>query len=189
MGCKVAILAQAELQRFFAASCLARPISSIMSKTCLARFVFILAAAFATGVSGQARILDSAGSISNAGLLEIRTDGAAVEFGTVCGMNLAAADKQLPVPWCGVLFRTSVTAACPLAIRSCARVGQALLWPSLCTLPGEAKRARRRRARASRTRSRVAGERGPTAGCWPRRARCWSSWGSSSGRSACCTRS
>ncbi len=61
-------------------------------------FVLALAVSFFVGVSGQVRIVDSAGAISNAGLLEIRTESAQVEFGSVCGMNLAAADvvcKQL----------------------------------------------------------------------------------------------
>lgn len=73
-------------------------IEAIMLKVRLTSFVFIVAFSGILGVAAQVRILDSAGAVSNAGLLEIRTGGEAVEFGTVCGMNLAAAEvvcKQL----------------------------------------------------------------------------------------------
>ena len=65
---------------------------------CSSALVSLLCISFAVAVCGQVRILDSAGAVSNAGLLEIRAQGEAAEFGTVCGMNLAAADvvcKQL----------------------------------------------------------------------------------------------
>ena len=60
--------------------------------------VSLLSILFSMGVFGQVRVLDSSGAMSNSGLLEVRANSEAVDFGTVCGMNLAAADvvcKQL----------------------------------------------------------------------------------------------